>query len=46
MRKLNVITELGDKKGAEPMKNLLIDIKKEVDLTWNDANVVTLGSVK
>ena len=28
------------------MKNLLIDIKKEVDLTWNYANAVTLDKIE
>ena len=35
LRELNAITELEKQKWAEPMKNLLIEIKKEVDLNWN-----------
>lgn len=46
LRELNAITELEKQTWAEPMKNLLIDIKKEVDLTWNYANAVTLDKIE
>lgn len=46
LRELNPITELEKQKWAEPMKNLLLDIKKEVDSTWNDANAVTLDKIE
>ena len=46
LRELNSISELEKQKWAEPMKNLLIEIKKEVDLTWNTANALTLDKIE
>lgn len=46
LRELNGIYELEEQKWAEPMKNLLIEIKKEVDLYWNTANALTLDKIE
>jgi transposase len=46
LRELNGISELEKQNWAEPMKNLLIEIKKEVDLTWNTANALTLDKIE
>lgn len=46
LRELNGISELEKQKWAEPMKNLLIEIKKEVDLSWNTANALTLDKIE
>ena len=46
LRELNGISELEKQKWAEPMKNLLIEIKKEVDLSWNTANSLTLDKIE
>ena len=46
LRELNGISELEKQKWAEPMKNLLIEIKKEVDSTWNTANALTLDKIE
>lgn len=46
LRELNGISELEKQKWAEPMKNLLIEIKKEVDLSWNIANALTLDKIE
>ena len=35
LRELNGITELHNQEWAKLMKNLLLEIKKEVDLNWN-----------
>lgn len=46
LRELNGISELEKQKWAEPMKNLLIEIKKEVDLYWDTANALTLDKIE
>ena len=46
LRELNAISELEKQKWAEPLKNLLIEIKKEVDLSWNTANALTLDKIE
>ncbi len=40
LRELNGVSELEKQAWVEPMKNLLIEIKKEVDLNWNTANAL------
>jgi len=42
LRELNAITELEKQMWADPMKKLLIEIKKEVDSNWNTANSLSL----
>lgn len=46
LRELNGISELEKQSWAEPMKNLLTEIKKEVDLNWNTANALTLDKIE
>ncbi|MBC2581853.1 IS66 family transposase [Clostridium sp. DJ247] len=46
LRELNGITELQDQNWAKPMKNLLLDIKKEVDLTSDKHNALPLDKIK
>jgi transposase len=46
LRELNGISELEKQKWAEPMKNLLLEIKKEVDLSWNTSNALTLDKIE
>lgn len=46
LRELNAITELEKQMWADPMKKLLIEIKKEVDLNWNVANTLTLDKTE
>lgn len=46
LRELNAISELEKEKWAEPLKNLLVEIKKEVDLSWNTANALTLDKIE
>ena len=46
LRELNGVSELEKQAWAEPMKNLLIEIKKEVDLNWNTANALTLDKIE
>ena len=46
LRELNAITELEQQLWAEPMKKLLIEIKKEVDLNWNTANALTSDKIE
>lgn len=46
LRELNGVSELEKQAWAEPMKNLLIEIKKEVDLNWNIANALTLDKIE
>lgn len=46
LRELNAISELEKQKWAEPLKNLLIEIKKEVDLTIGTANALTLDKIE
>jgi len=46
LRELNAITELEKQMWAEPMKKLLIEIKKEVDSNWNTANSLTLDKTE
>ncbi|QAA33554.1 IS66 family transposase [Clostridium manihotivorum] len=46
LRELNGISELEKQSWAEPMKNLLTEIKKEVDLNWNIANALTLDKIE
>lgn len=46
LRELNSVSELEKQAWAEPMKDLLIEIKKEVDLNWNIANALTLDKIE
>lgn len=46
LRELNGISELEKQAWAEPMKNLLLEIKKEVDLNYNTANALTLDRIE
>ncbi|WP_341274316.1 IS66 family transposase [Clostridium beijerinckii] len=46
LRELNAITELEKQMWADPMKKLLIEIKKEVDSNWNVANTLTLDKTE
>lgn len=46
MRELNGASELEKQAWAESMKNLLIEIKKEVDLNWNTANALILDKIE
>lgn len=46
LRELNGISELEKQAWAEPMKNLLLEIKKEVDLNYNTANALTLDKIE
>lgn len=46
LRELNGITELYKQDWAKPMKNLLIEIKKEVDLHYNTANALPLDKIE
>ena len=46
LRELNAISELEEQDWAEPMKNLLLEIKKEVDLNYNTANALTLDKIE
>jgi transposase len=46
LRELNDISELEKQSWTEPMKNLLTEIKKEVDLNWNTANALTLDKIE
>jgi transposase len=46
LRELNAITELEKQMWADPMKKLLIEIKKEVDSNWNTANSLSLDKTE
>lgn len=46
LRELNGITELQNQEWAKPMKDLLIEIKKEVDLISNNYNVLPLDKIQ
>lgn len=46
LRELNGITELHDQEWAKPMKNLLLEIKKEVDLNWNIKTPLPLDKIE
>lgn len=46
LRELNAILELEKQNWAEPMKKLLVEIKKEVDLSYNIANALTLDKIE
>lgn len=46
MRELNGVSQLEKQAWAEPLKNILIKIKKEVDLNWNAANALTLNKIE
>lgn len=46
LRELNGITDLEKQSWAEPMKKLLIDIKKEVDNYYNTSNALPLDKIK
>ena len=46
LRELHGISDLEKQNWADPMKNLLIEIKKEVDLSWNTANSLTLDKIE
>lgn len=46
LRELNGISELEKQKWAKPMKDLLLEIKKEVDLSWNTANALNLDKIE
>ena len=46
LRELNGITELQGQNWAKPMKNLLLDIKKEVDLANNKQNALPLDKIQ
>lgn len=45
-KRVKWLSELEKQKWAETMKNLLIEIKKEVDLSWNTANSLTLDKIE
>lgn len=46
LRELNAVYELEKQEWSKPMKNLLLEIKKEVDLSWNTANTLTLDKTE
>lgn len=46
LRELNAVVELEKQNWAEPMKKLLVEIKKEVDLSYNVANALTLDKIE
>lgn len=46
MRELNGVSDSEKQAWAQPMKNLLIEIKKEVDLNWNIDNALTLDKIE
>lgn len=46
LRELNGITELQNQEWAKPMKNLLLEIKKEVELSWGALNALPLDKIK
>ena len=46
LRELNGITELQKQDWAKPMKDLLLEIKREVDLHWNTCNALPLDKIK
>lgn len=46
LRELNGVLELEKQTWAEPMKKLLVEIKKDVDLSYNTANALTLDKIE
>lgn len=45
LRELNGITDLQNQEWAKPMKNLLLQIKKEVELSWGTFNALPLKKI-
>lgn len=46
LRELNAVVELEKQNWADPMKKLLVEIKKEVDLSYNIANALILDKIE
>ncbi|MGL4914619.1 MAG: IS66 family transposase [Romboutsia sp.] len=46
LRELNAIVELEKQNWADPMKKLLVEIKRNVDLSYNTANALTLDKIE
>ncbi|WP_236903341.1 IS66 family transposase [Clostridium saccharobutylicum] len=46
LRELNGISELENQKLSHSMKNLLLEIKKESDLSWNTGNSLTIDKIE
>ncbi len=46
LRELNAISEIEEQRWASPMKNLLLEIKENVDLSYSKANALALNKIE